>query len=70
MGGVGSVGVVVKAPVFDDHSGLEEAVEAPRVEQFVAELAVEALDPGVCQGDPGSMNIASVPLNRHQSSTA
>ncbi len=34
MGGVGSVGVVVAAPVFDDHAGFEQGVEAPRVEQL------------------------------------
>jgi len=32
MGGVGSVGVVVAAPVFDDHAGFPQRVEAPRVE--------------------------------------
>ncbi len=47
MGGVGSVGVVVEPPVLDDHAGFEEAVEAPRVEQLVAESSVEGLDPGV-----------------------
>jgi hypothetical protein len=35
MDGVGSVGVVVAAPVFDDHAGFEQRVELPRVEQFV-----------------------------------
>lgn len=47
MGGVGSVGVVVAAPVFDDHAGFAQRVEEPRVEQFVTESAVERLDPGV-----------------------
>ena len=47
MGGVGSVGVVVEPPVLDDDACFEEAVEAPRVEQFVAETSVERLDPGV-----------------------
>src|SRR5271166_2129989 len=47
VGGVGSVGVVVAAPVFDDHAGFEQRVELPRVEQFVAWPAVERLDPGV-----------------------
>ena len=41
MGAVGSVGVVVVPPVLDDHAGFEQAVEAPRVEQFVAQAAVE-----------------------------
>ncbi len=36
VGGVGSVDVVVDAVVFDDHSGFEQAVEAPQVEQFVS----------------------------------
>ena len=31
MGGVGSVGVVVAAPAFEDHAGFQERVEAPRV---------------------------------------
>ena len=47
MGGVGPVGVVVVSPVLDDHARFEKAVEAPRVEQLVAEPAVERLDPGV-----------------------
>ena len=47
VGGVGSVPVVVNAPVFDDYSGFEEAVELPGVEEFVAEFAVERLDPRV-----------------------
>ncbi len=47
VGGVGSVDVVVDAPVPDDRAGLEQAVELPEVQQLVAELAVEALDPGV-----------------------
>ena len=47
VGGVGSVVVVVDAPVADDHLGFEEAVELPQVEQFVAEAAVERFDPGV-----------------------
>ena len=47
VGGVGPLPVVVDAPVLDDHSGFEEAVELPAVEQFVSEAAVEGLDPGV-----------------------
>ena len=42
--------VVVDAPVADEHLGLEERVELPEVEQFVAEAAVEGLDPGVLPG--------------------
>ncbi len=37
VGGVGSVHVIVEAPVLDDHSGFEQAVMA----------AIEAFDPGV-----------------------
>ena len=33
MGGVGSVGVVVEAPVFDDHAGLEQAVGSDEPDQ-------------------------------------
>ena len=47
MGGVGTVLVVVDAPVSDEDLGFEEAVELPEVEQLVAEPAVERLDPGV-----------------------
>jgi hypothetical protein len=47
VGGVGPVPVVVDPPVLDDHSGFEQAVELPAVEQLVAELAVERLDPRV-----------------------
>ena len=47
VGGMGSVDVVVDPPVLDDDSGFEEAVELPQVLQFVAETAVEGLDPGV-----------------------
>ena len=47
VGVVWPVGVVVDAPVLDEDPGFEEAVEVPAVEQFVAELAVDRLDPGV-----------------------
>ena len=47
VGAVGSVLVVVDPPVFDEHLGLEEAVELPAVEELVAEPAVERLDPVV-----------------------
>ena len=36
VGAVGSVVVVVDAPVLDEHLGFEEAVEVPAVEQLVA----------------------------------
>ena len=70
VGGVRSVDVVVDPPVLDDHLGFEEAVEAPAVEELVAEAAVERFDPPFCQGDPGSMKIDPTPLNLHQSATA
>ena len=47
MGGMRSVGVVVDAPVFDDDFGFEQRIEDPQVQEFVAEAAVERLDPGV-----------------------
>ena len=47
VGAVGSVLVVVDAPVLDEHLGFEEVVEPPAVEELVAEPAVERLDPGV-----------------------
>lgn len=36
LGAVGSVDVVVDAPVLDQDLGLEEAVELPAVEELVA----------------------------------
>ena len=40
VGGVGPVGVVVAAPVVDDHPGFQQRVEAPRVELIaLSELA-------------------------------
>ena len=51
--GVGSVHVVVDPPVLDDHSGFEQRIELPAVEQFVAQLAVERLDPCVLPRRPG-----------------
>lgn len=70
VGAVGSVVVVVDAPVLDEDLGFEEAVEGPAVEELVAEAAVERLDPAFCQGELGSMKIVSTPLKRHQSATA
>jgi hypothetical protein len=64
---VGSVVVVVDAPVLDDHAGLEEAVQLPAVEQLVAEATVDGFDPGVQPGEPGSMNSVATSLKRHQS---
>ena len=54
-GRVGSVGVVLDAPGFDDDLGLEEAAELLEVQQLVAGLAVEALDERVDHGEPSSM---------------
>ena len=70
VGAVGSVVVVVDAPVLDEDLGFEEAVELPAVEELVAEPAVEGLDPGVLPGEPGSMKTVPTPLKRHQSATA
>ena len=53
VGAVGSVLVVVDAPVLDEHLGFEEVVELPAVEELVAEPAVEGLDPGVLPGRAG-----------------
>lgn len=47
VGGVGPLPVVVDAPVLDDHSGFEQAVELPAVEELVTKLAVERFDPRV-----------------------
>jgi len=65
---VGSVGVVLDAPVFRQYLDFEHAAELFGGEEFVAETAVERLT-GVpfCQGEAGSMNDGSTPVNRHQS---
>ncbi len=70
MGGVGSVDVVVDPPVLDEHAGFGEVVKVAAVEELVAEAAVEGLIQAFCQGEPGSMKIDAVPLNRHQFATA
>ena len=36
MGAVGSVDVVVDAPVLDQDLGFDEAIELPAVQEFVA----------------------------------
>ncbi len=50
VGGVGTVVVVVDAPVFDEDLGFEEGIEVAAVEELVTETAVEGLDPGVLPG--------------------
>src|ERR1700735_3900708 len=50
VGSVWSVHVVVDPPVLDEHLRLEQAVEAPAVEEFVTQSPVERLDPGVLPG--------------------
>jgi hypothetical protein len=50
MRAVGSVLVVVDAPVLDEDLGFGQVVELPAVEQLVAEPAVEGLHPGVLPG--------------------
>ena len=44
---VGSVGVVLDPPGFDNDLGFEERAELLDVQQLVADAAVEALDVGV-----------------------
>ena len=51
----GACHVVVDPPVLGEDLGLEEDVELLAVEVLVAHPAVEALDPGVLPGCPGSM---------------
>lgn len=41
MGSVWSILVVVDPPVFDEYLCLEQAVEAPAVEEFIPQSAVE-----------------------------
>jgi hypothetical protein len=54
-GGVGAVGVVLGAPVGDEHLGFEERVELFDAQQLVAYPAAVGLDPGFSQREPGSM---------------
>jgi hypothetical protein len=56
--------------VFVDHSWFEQAVVSPRVEEFVASRPLKLSIQAFCQGEPGSMKIAAVPLNLHRSSMA
>ncbi len=44
---VGSVGVVLDPPCFDNDLGFEQRAELLDVQQLVADAAVEALDVGV-----------------------
>jgi hypothetical protein len=48
-----SVGILVDPPVFDDDPGFAQGVEAPGVEQFIAQPPVERLDPSVLPGRSG-----------------
>jgi hypothetical protein len=64
---VGTVGVVLLAPISDKDSGLEEAVEVLDAEQLVSDPRAVGLDSGFCQGLPGSMWLVPVPAKRHQS---
>ena len=70
VGAVGSVLVVVDAPVLDEHLGFEEVVELPAVEELVAEPAVERFDPRVLPWRARSMNTLSTALNLYQSASA
>lgn len=45
VGGVGPLPVVVDAPVLDEDSCFEQAVELPADEEIVTEPGVERLDP-------------------------
>lgn len=54
-----SVGVVVDPPVFDDDAGFAQGVEAPGVEQLIAQAAVERFDPGVLPRVAGYNRIGS-----------
>jgi hypothetical protein len=49
-GAVGSVGVVLDAPVGDEDLGVEQGVELFDGEQLVADPAAVGLDPGVLPG--------------------
>ena len=61
--------VVEQPPAFDEHLGLGAAVEPLPVQQFVTQLAVEALDEAVCHGLPSAMKAGPMAASRSQRMT-
>lgn len=70
VGAVGSVDVVVDAPVLDERLYFEEAVELPSVEHPSRSRLLNNSIQAFCHGEPRSMKMLPTPLNRHQSATA
>jgi hypothetical protein len=64
---VGSVVVILQAPVFDEELGFVEGVEAFHVEEFASEVAVEGFGVGIlpwCAGLDvgGGRGVESAPV--------
>ena len=57
---MGSDGVVVEPPLFDDLACLAVAGKEMLVQEFVAQTAIERLDQTVCIGLPATGGSASV----------
>ena len=70
VGAVGSVLVVVDAPVLDEHLGLEEVVERQPLRNSSRSRPLKDSIQAFCQGEPGSMKQEPTRLKRHQSATA
>lgn len=70
VGAVGSVGVVVDAPVLDEDLGFEQGVKGPAVRNSSRSRPLKDSIQAFCQGESGSMKTLSTWLNRHQSATA
>ena len=70
LGGVGSVVVVVDAPVFDEDLGFGEVSKWRLLRNSSRKRPLNDSIQAFSQGEPGSMKIDLVSLNRHQSATA
>jgi hypothetical protein len=66
---VGSDGVVLDAPVLQQHPSFEQGVERLDGEQFVAEPAAEALHIGVLPGCAGGGSLRLVLTGAHPPAT-
>lgn len=69
MRAMGPTLLVELSPAFDEHLGLGSAAEPFLVQQFVTQLAVEALDEPVCHGLPGAMKAGPMAASRSQRMT-
>jgi hypothetical protein len=62
VGGVGSVGVVVAAPVFDDHAASRSESKRHELSSSSRSRPLNDSIQAFCQGDPGSMKSEPVAL--------